>query len=99
MFTLGRRDRWTDRLRPAGLLVYLEIDFVRLRKDRNRRGGGMDPPLRLRGGDPLDAVHAGLELQARVGPVARTSAMISLKPPASDSEVDRISTFHRARSA
>ena len=44
-------------------LVEVDVRVVRLGHDGHGRRGGVGPPLRLRGRDALDAVHAALELQ------------------------------------
>ena len=47
--------------------VVVLVDFG---KDQDRRGGGVDAPLRLRGGDALHAVGAALEAQGPVDALA-----------------------------
>src|ERR1700752_3531560 len=46
--------------------VDLHLDLLGLRHDGHRRRGGVDPPLRLRGWNPLDAMGAALPLENRV---------------------------------
>ena len=41
----------------------LEVDLLRLREDRHRGRGGVDPAAGLGHRDALDPVHAGLALQ------------------------------------
>ena len=52
------------------VLVDLDLDLLGLGQHRDRRGRGVDPPLRLGLGHPLDAVGAALELEDRVGALA-----------------------------
>ena len=71
VFTLwppGPDERNTSILRS--LRLDLHVHFFRLGQHRDRRGGGVDPPLRLGGGHALHPVHARLAAQQAVGIVA-----------------------------
>ena len=57
-------------LRSGGIELDVD-DLVGLGHHRDRRGRGVDAALRLGGGHALHAVAAGLELELRVGALAR----------------------------
>src|SRR6185436_21076330 len=52
------------------LLVDLHVDVLRFGEDRHRHGRRVNAAGRLRGGDPLDAMHAALELEPAPGALA-----------------------------